>query len=53
MPGIQIIPFLFREHQFLPDMTDVIAEDFQCLAMPHDIQFDASYAYDPSRKQFN
>lgn len=51
--AIHIVPFLFQEHQFLRDVTDVLAQDFQRPAILSDIDFDASYAYDPSRKQYN
>jgi archaemetzincin len=51
--GIRIIPFLFHEHQFLPDVADVISQDFQRPALVSDFNFDVSYAYDSSRKQYN
>jgi len=53
MADIQIIPFLFHEHQFLSDITDVITHDFKYTAVVPDAEFDASYAYDSSRKQYN
>ncbi len=53
MAGILIIPFLFHEQQFLPDLLRVLAEDFQLSTKLGQNEFDASYAYDPSRKQHN
>ncbi len=51
--GIHIVPFLFHEHQFLPEMTDVITRDFRRTTRLPEIDFDAFYAYDSSRKQYN
>ena len=53
MDDIRIVPFLFQEHQFLPHVADVIARDLERSVTIAEIDFDASYAFDPSRKQFN
>ncbi len=53
MAGILIIPFLFHEQRFLTDLLRVLAQDFQIPTKMCDREFDASYAYDPSRKQHN
>ena len=50
---IRIIPFLLHEHQFLPTMADVFSRDFQLSVVISNINFDVSYAFDPSRRQYN
>ena len=53
MSGIQIIPFLFSENHYLVDTAHVISQDFKLKTIISNIDFDVSYSYDPSRKQYN